>query len=143
MIPLKPIRGPLRLVLVAIALLAGRAPQRAAGDEEFLGPFPGWKDAKKDFGAVGDGKTDDTAALQAALSSLLDANGSAVALYLPRGTYRITGTLKLPRKGGREAIGLNIQGEDPDRTVIRWGGSRQGSDVRVECLVLQARADDV
>jgi hypothetical protein len=39
----------------------------------------------KDFGAVGDGVTDDTAAIQAAI----DANGGAV-IFFPVGTYKIT-----------------------------------------------------
>jgi hypothetical protein len=45
----------------------------------------------KDFGAVGDGVTDDTAAIQAALNS-------ATALFFPTGNYFITSTLTLPYK---------------------------------------------
>jgi hypothetical protein len=41
----------------------------------------------KDFGAVGDGVTDDTAAIQAALS------GNHVAIYVPAGRYNITSNL--------------------------------------------------
>jgi hypothetical protein len=44
----------------------------------------------KQYGAVGDGTTDDTAAFQAAIDSL-GTNGGTV--YVPSGTYRITGTL--------------------------------------------------
>ena len=35
----------------------------AAGDE-FVGPFPSWANVKTEYGAVGDGKADDTAAIQ-------------------------------------------------------------------------------
>jgi hypothetical protein len=42
----------------------------------------------KDFGAVGDGTTDDTAAIQAAI----DANGGKV-IFFPLGTYKITATI--------------------------------------------------
>ena len=45
----------------------------------------------KDFGAVGDGVTDDSAAIQAALNS-------ATALYFPTGNYFIGTTLTLPYK---------------------------------------------
>jgi hypothetical protein len=43
----------------------------------------------KDFGAVGDGVTDDTAAIQAALDA-------QVPLYMPDGEYLVTAGLKLP-----------------------------------------------
>lgn len=44
----------------------------------------------KDFGAVGDGVTDDTAAIQAA-ANYVDSNDRS--LYLPSGQYRITSTI--------------------------------------------------
>ena len=47
----------------------------------------------KDFGAVGDGVTDDTAAIQAAIDSTWPAGGS---VYFPRGKYLATDTIKLP-----------------------------------------------
>lgn len=49
-----------------------------------------WFDAKE-YGAAGNGTTDDTAAIQAAI----DAMTSGGVLYFPAGTYKITGTLYL------------------------------------------------
>lgn len=46
----------------------------------------------KDFGAVGDGITDDTAAINAAIASVL--NGGSV--YFPRGVYKATTTIYVP-----------------------------------------------
>lgn len=45
----------------------------------------------KDFGAKGDGTTDDTAAIQAAITTAHAAGGHIV--FIPGGQYRITGTL--------------------------------------------------
>lgn len=47
----------------------------------------------KDFGAVGDGVTDDTAAIQSALDTCR-------VVYLPAGVYKTTGTLYVPSNGG-------------------------------------------
>ena len=44
----------------------------------------------KDFGAVGDGITDDTAAIQAAIDSVYTAGGGMV--YMPEGTYAVSAT---------------------------------------------------
>jgi hypothetical protein len=46
----------------------------------------------KDFGAVGDGVTDDTVAIQAAINAVPN-NGGAV--YLPSGRYRVTQTINV------------------------------------------------
>lgn len=46
----------------------------------------------RDYGAVGDGVTNDTAALQAAVSDL-NVNGGV--LYFPRGSYNLHGTLRI------------------------------------------------
>lgn len=52
-----------------------------------------------DFGAVGDGVADDTAAIQAAI------NNSQV-LFFPAGTYRITDTLTFPQSGATVIYGV-------------------------------------
>lgn len=51
-------------------------------------------DVKTDFGAKGDGKTDDTAAIQQAIDAARRAGKEALA-YLPPGHYVITRTLKI------------------------------------------------
>lgn len=48
----------------------------------------------RDFGAVGDGKTDDTAAIQQALDAAGAAQGGIV--WLPRGNYRVATHLSIP-----------------------------------------------
>jgi hypothetical protein len=55
----------------------------------------------KDFGAVGDGVTDDTAAIQAALDS------GAKLILLPRGDYKITSTLTIPTSVILRGDGIN------------------------------------
>lgn len=53
----------------------------------------------QDFGAVGDGVTDDTAAIQAAL------NSSAKVIYLPAGDYKTSAPLTISQNG-KQIIGL-------------------------------------
>lgn len=59
-----------------------------------------------DFGAVGDGITDDTSAIQAAIAS------GAKRVFIPAGTYRTTATISV------SASGVMLQGEGPDATII-------------------------
>jgi len=103
------------------------APARA--DDEFLGPFPSWRDAKRDYGAAGDGQTDDTAALQRALDDLVK-HEKACVLYVPAGTYRLTGTITTVRKGHTDCQGVTVAGEDPANTVLRWNGPEGGTMVQ-------------
>lgn len=71
----------------------------------------------RDLGAKGDGKTDDTAAIQKALDGV--GNGSTV--YLPPGTYRVTKTLTLTGP----LIGVLVVGHGRDTKLV-WGGERGG-----------------
>jgi len=110
---------------IACLLLAGGA----FAQEEFVGPFPSWRDLKTHYGAVGDGKADDTAAIQKAMDDL-QLHKDFCVLYLPAGTYRITDTVKTLRKAHTDCMGVAIIGEDPETTVIRWDGPAGGNMVQ-------------
>jgi hypothetical protein len=74
---------------------------------------------KPPYEAKGDGKTDDTAALQKAL---FDSMGQHKIIYLPNGTYLVSDTLLWSNQDsqGKSAYGFNrIQGQNPYKTVIR------------------------
>jgi hypothetical protein len=91
--------------------------------EEFAGPFPSWKNVKTDYGAKGDGVTDDAPAIQAALNDLRNMPGNAWStLYFPAGTYRINSTISTARRNHNDWLGCQIIGEDPATTVIAWHG---------------------
>jgi hypothetical protein len=113
------------LILGAVAL-AAPAPARAQNDEEFVGPFPSWRVLRRDYGAVGDGKADDTAALQRGLADLVK-HEKACVLYIPRGTYRLTQTVKTTRKAHTDCMGVAVVGEDPATTTLLWDGPEGGT----------------
>jgi len=87
-----------------------------------------WINVRRDVTpqAVGDGKADDTAALQAGLDALSDQTGGRNTLHLPAGVYRITRTLKLSK---RDCIAILGCGRN---TRIVWDGpGGTGDDSRM------------
>jgi len=66
---------------------------------------------KNTYGATGDGSTDDTGAIQAAINAAVDAGGGLV--YFPPGTYNITSGLSV---AGSSAI--TLLGAGADETII-------------------------
>lgn len=72
----------------------------------------------RDFGALGDGAHDDTAAIQAAITYVLSlANGGAV--YLPQGTYKVTAQINIPNTAN---ISFRLYGAGA-ATKIKYTGS--------------------
>lgn len=68
----------------------------------------------KDFGAKGDGVSDDTLAINLALSELyvrFDNPATRKKLYFPAGTYLVSDSINLPTNA-------NIQGEGQDNTIL-------------------------
>ena len=65
----------------------------------------------EDFGAVGNGVADDTAAIQAAINSLGASTGGTI--YLPAGTYRTTAILNCTQRG------VTLTGDGADASIIR------------------------
>src|SRR5262249_47477346 len=119
------IRRPLCVLCLCASVLAAPPQGRANESEEFTGPFPSWRDLRRDYKAVGDGKVDDTAALQKALDDLIK-HQKACVLYIPSGTYRLTDTVKTVRKAHTDCQGIAVIGEDPATTTLIWDGAKGG-----------------
>lgn len=119
-----------RSVAPEVALAAQAPPTSGAAPapgDEFVGPFASWLDVQT-LGAKGDGVADDTAALQAALDHL-NADADQRVVYLPGGVYRITRTLRLAH-----VQGVNLLGDDPERTRLVWDGPADGTMLLVDGL---------
>lgn len=70
----------------------------------------------KDFGAVGDGVTDDTAAIQAAIDAVYAGSLQGGSLYFPKGNYLVTSSIhQRPR--------VNFVGDGSRKSQIIWGAA--------------------
>jgi len=80
-------------------------------------------DAKRDFGAQGDGRTDDTEAIQTAIDAAR-AHGTGAIAYLPTGTYVITRPLRIT--GADYTVGGT-----GFRAGLSWRGPAGGAIIEV------------
>jgi hypothetical protein len=101
----------------------------------------------KDFGAIGDGVTDDTAAIQVALDSVrVSASGRNGALvFFPAGTYLISNSIKtyanvmIMGVGRRGSTLLLKAGSTADAMIVRQGGT-DGYWVQIKDICLDGQA---
>lgn len=83
----------------------------------------------RDFGATGDGVTDDTAAIQSALNLFGVATSRTGSVYIPLGEYKITQTLVYE---GNPTFGIHIYGAvggtyGPTGSRLVWAGASGGT----------------
>ncbi len=96
-------------------------PPISASEQNIIFPSDAGVLNVKDFGAKGDGITDDTAAIQAALNAY--PNGKRI-IYLPNGTYLISNTLTWP-------AGTPGTGNDYKNTIMQ-GQSQSGVTIKLK-----------
>ena len=122
-----------RWLLASLLLLAGLAQAQAQ-----TAPATLRKDLKKDFGAVGDGKTNDQAAFQKAAEffnkrAQTPAGAAPAVLAIPKGVYLVGHQNPLGSDGSDvlKLVGcrnLSVQGADSASTEIRYvGGLHYGA----------------
>ena len=80
-------------------------------------------DAKRDFGAKGDRKTDDTEAIQKTIDAAR-AHGKGAIAYLPTGSYMVKKALRVT------GAGYSVGGTGY-RTALLWSGTPDGNIVEV------------
>ncbi|WNR45550.1 glycosyl hydrolase family 28-related protein [Paenibacillus roseipurpureus] len=80
----------------------------------------------KDFGAKGDGVTDDTAAINSAIRSRIRFYGYPMNLYFPAGTYLVSDVINAVNPDGTDNAHLTLQGESKDATKIKLKDNASG-----------------
>ncbi|MFE4105273.1 glycoside hydrolase family 55 protein [Almyronema epifaneia] len=108
------------LALLSVFLVAGlgqcgawQGVAQSATDFVFL-PNSGIVNVKAaPYGAKGDGQTDDTAAIQAAI-----AENRTQLIYFPKGTYLVSDTIRVQASNGQQKR-FFLQGESQSETIIR------------------------
>jgi hypothetical protein len=77
----------------------------------------------KDYGAVGDGTADDTAAFQAAINAAATINGTVIIPNPPTGGYyKLTSTVTIKPQGSDTQTWVELRGGGKNGT-IRWAGA--------------------
>jgi len=119
-------RYPLALGVVLAGLVSFTAameqPGRAMSGKEAMAALdaPAEQFNVRAFGAKGDGRTDDTEAIQEAIDAAASADGGGE-VYLPAGTYRISP--QTPGAGSALVVergGVTVRGDGPEETVLSF-----------------------
>lgn len=109
--------------MAAAAGLAFAMPGTAATAAD-RSPAEAWIDVRR-MGAAGDGKADDSAAIEAGLAAIGERGGT---LFFPRGTYRCSSQVRLD---GRRSVRLLGEGGLTDggaaASVLSYAGGGEGS----------------
>ena len=109
------------LIGVVVILIAGAGTARSADDSQPAGNESGVFIVQQ-FGAVADGKTDDTAAIQRAIDAAAAKGGG---VYLPPGRYLVAGRLKVGKGVSVKGVNQAPQGIGPlQGTIILATGGR-------------------
>src|SRR5688500_19263538 len=106
-------------LLLALMATLWLLPTSARSERLSLPGDAGMINVKTAYGAVGDGVTDDTVALQNAIAANQNGAHGAKTLYFPSGTYRVSNTLSWQRY-------LILQGEDRSNTIIKLAPNSSG-----------------
>lgn len=108
-----------------------------SGADAHLGLYSAMVISVRDFGAVGDGVTDDTAAIQTALDAAA-LHGGIQTVIIPPGNYVVTSTINHPPKvavrgAGSAATYIQQQNDASPVWVIPPGGNQRAhlSDLRI------------
>ncbi len=84
----------------------------------------------RNFGAKGDGVTDDTAAIKAALTASGSDTGPSFwkdkIVYFPSGTYLVSSSIEKRYPNGKFGSGAILMGEDKSSTIIRLKDNAEG-----------------
>lgn len=129
-------------------LLADSLPLARSGDTTArritVGALRGGVFNVKDYGAVGDGATDDTAEIQAAIDAANAAGGGDV--YIPHGNYIISAYLAyysdINLIGGQEAKLTNATSRSAP-AIMLFPNATGVTNVRVSSLIFDQRSDAI
>jgi hypothetical protein len=93
-----------------------------------------------DYGAKGDGSTDDTAAIRRAIRENV---GKARTLYFPAGTYLVSGALEWRDGNGAWQPWLSLQGQGRDLTTIKLanGSAEFGNSSNPQGVIVTGSGD--
>lgn len=118
-----------RNFLGAIPLVVGGAliARPSAANAQSVTPPPIWTNVKA-FGAVGDGVTDDTVAIQSAISSLQQNNDyRGGVLYFPVGQYKCSSTLAFTSYAAGDVHNIIVRGDGPQCTFLDFRSAGEGA----------------
>ena len=137
-------RCPVSVVIISIVVCGWLAPAGVgprAGDEKTTSPTDAREARVFDvlkYGAVGDGKTDNTEAFSACLKGVVDAGGGR--MVLPAGVY--CGRIIIPAVEAGRWISLEIVGESQPASIFGTVGrfDLQHTNTIVKCLATSGPA---